>query len=308
MDINENIILAVISCLILACVLIPVTSHITDEDVLDVILVDGQSNGDYLGHRTDIINVSVVNSELGKPTHKALYYGSDVSSENHVSSSYSIKEMYQDGEWAIGGHEAGLAYYLMEKDNRDVLVLNIAYSGKNIEYLSVGEGWDLGKWVLAKALTDVKKSYDRIEYVGWVMIHGESDKNNPIEHYEEYFMILDDNLKEYGLEECYIVLPRKNTATNSYSAMLDLAEKHEDIQIATDITATFTSENGLLCSDNLHYTQLGRILIDEAVVEYLPNSNNDASALNMMINTIPIFVAIGIIIGIVTQFKRSPDN
>ena len=307
MDLNENIILVVISCLVLVCVLIPVTSNITDENVLDVIMVDGQSNGDYVQNRQDIINLTVTNEELGEPKHKALYYGSSNASENHVSSSFSIKEMYRDGKWAIGAHEAGLAYYLMEKDDRDVLVLNIAYSGKNIEYLSEGNGWIQGKEVLTKAIADVKKSYDRIEYVGWVMIHGEADKNMPIDYYEDHFMILDGNLKKYGFEECYIVLPRI-VGSNSYNAMLDLAEKHEDIHIATGITSTFTTENGLLCSDNIHYTQLGRILIDEAVVEYIPKSNTDASALNMIINTIPIFVAIGIIIGIVTYFKRSPDN
>lgn len=291
----EKILSITVVILVISLVVVPIADDFTEDNGIDVILIDGQSNGAYWTNKLAWVNPSVVNKNLGAPEHKALYYGSENASTNEVTSDSKIRSMYRDNSWKIGGNEAGLAYYLMQKNNRDVLVLNISVTGTGIQTLATGSAWTNGEAVINNAMSAIRNSYSNVNIIGWVLIHGEADKNNTVEHYEQYFNILAGKLSNLGFEQCYIGLPRVSQAGNAYDAMIDLAQNEPNVHIATNITSTFTNENGLLYTDNTHYTQLGRLVLDKAIVDYIPATPSEGMDGASLIHVIPIVLFIGVI-------------
>lgn len=302
-------IIGIAVCIIaITAILLPITNELHSDEVstIDIILIDGQSNGAYTGI-TSRCDPEIVNQNLGEPEHKAYFYGTPHYSSRVVNSDTKIREMYRDGEWAIGGEEPGLAYYLMQKNHRDVLVLNIAKGATGIQELATGETWTNGKAVIDAALAEIDQMYEAKNFVGWVLIHGEADRNNTVSYYEQYFNILDKNLAKSGFKECYIALPRFVYGLNAYNAMLDLANTNPTVHIATKITDTFTVQNGLLNTDNLHYTQLGRLVLAEAVIDSIPANPNYDSDISGLIQAIPVIVIIGVILMAVRLFHNKTE-
>ena len=294
----KTIIILAVAILIIASVTLPITESITHDDgtAVDVLLIDGQSNGAYYTNTPSRCDPAVVNEELGKPEYKALYYGTEAGSSRTVTDDTDIREMYRGGEWKIGGEEAGLAFYLMQKNHRDVLVLNIAKGATGIQELATGDTWDYGKEVINTALSEMNRTYDEVNIVSWIMIHGEHDKNQSIAYYEQYFNILQDNLSDLGFKKCIIVLPRYSQGLNAYDAMIDLAKKDADISI-TKVTANFTVSNGLLNDDDLHYTQMGRLVISKAVINMIPANTNYNAEYSLLLGIVPIVMIMSVVLG-----------
>lgn len=306
MEMITRIIAIVTMIIAITMVVIPLIESTEADDVntIDIILIDGQSNGAYYSNNVSRCDPAIVNQELGAPDHKALYYGTQNSSSRTVSDSSTIRNMYRSGEWKIGGEEAGLAYYLMQKNHRDVLVLNIARGATGIQELATGETWTNGRAVIEAALAEIDQMYEAKNFVGWVMIHGEADRNQSKAYYKQYFNILDDNLAQLGFEQCYFALPRYSWGLNAYDAMLELAASDPNIHIATDITSTFTVANGLLNTDDLHYTQKGRLVLARAIIADIPANPNADSNNNQLWQIIPVLLFISVIV-LAIQYRRS---
>lgn len=296
MEFITKIIAIALAIITITVIVVPVveTSSLDSVSTIDILLIDGQSNGAYYASNTTRCDPAVVNQELGAPEYKALYYGTQSGSSRVVGEDTTIRSMYRSGEWKIGGEEAGLAYYLMQKNHRDVLVLNIARGATGIEELATGETWTDGKAVIEAALAKIDTMYEAKNFVGWIMIHGEADRNQSKAYYKQYFSILDNNLDKLGFEQCYFALPRYSWGLNAYDAMKELAAANPDIHIATDITETFTQANGLLNSDNLHYTQKGRTVLAKAIVAAIPANPNEDSG-NDLFLIIPVLLFVGVI-------------
>ena len=72
------------------------------------------------------------------------------------------------------------------------------------------------------------------------------------------------------IEKCYVeLIPPK--WVDSHEALLNLAASDPDVMIATALASTFTVSNGLLQSDETHYTQAGQNLLGAAVAKYVYN-------------------------------------
>lgn len=292
----------VVLAVLIIAVLIPVITAVSappSDNVLEVVFIDGQSNGAY-SNVAGSVDISLVNSELSEPATNLFYFGTSVPTSGYASvNDCAIHPMYVDGEYTIGGLDAPLAYYLSEKTEKDVLVINISISAQSITNLVPGStGGDWGISVVDKALSMIT-GYDSIKMVGWFWLQGESDKNMSVSTYENYFLKLDRYFNSIKAYDCYIIPVRESVGGNAHIAQINLINSYRTIHDATEIQNDFTLENGLLL-DNLHYSQEARILLMEASVNSM--NFNEVNPYNYVIlGIIPILI-IAIPIVLIARF------
>lgn len=249
-----------------------------NEKTLDVLIIDGQSNAEY--GDTSVCDPEVLNEEYTeKPSRNILYYGTSTAPANQWDwSMYYFKSWaayhlhnaydYATEKWIIGGYEPILGNTISKKTGNDVLVINMAIGARTIaQLLPDGADGDYSWGVLDHALNQAKRTYDSFNMVGVVWIQGESDKDTPVADYEESFEELMDAFDEYGLDDFYIVKTRDSYGGNSNIAQENIVATHDNVQIATDITETFTQENGMLDANPIHYSQKGRDAISFAIMD-----------------------------------------
>ena len=279
-----------------------------DGEVLDVLIIDGQSNAAY---GQDIIDTDQVDIDFpDAPDRTLYYYGTDAGSTwwgthntpsyDTTFESYDLHEMWDDG-WKVGGYEAGLGYKLSERSHHDTLILNIGVSGASVTELSPDNPmWKYGTGVITHALekaTDLNK-YDSFNMLGYVWAQGEADYSTPIKEYESKFLKIMDGLGKYGADKCYIIATRAKWG-NSVSAQYDLANAYSDITIATTIANTFTVDNGLLMADGTHYTQKGRDVIANIVGDVIDLNESDTNDIGRLFGVVIVVVIVGIVIAAV---------
>ena len=287
-------------------------------EVLDVLILDGQSNAAY---GQDIVDTDQVDIDFpNAPSRTLYYYGTDSGSTwwgthntpsyDTTFESYNLHEMYDNG-WKVGGYEAGLGYKISERDHHDVLILNIAVSGASVTELSPNNPmWQFGTGVITHALEKATalNKYDSFNMLGYVWAQGEADYSTPIKEYEAKFLKIMDGLSEYGADKCYIIATRAKWG-NSVSAQYDLANAYSNIMIATNIANTFTVDNGLLMADGTHYTQKGRDVIANIVGDVIDLNDSDSNDLGPLFGAVIVVVVVGIIIAAASMIfiRRNGD-
>ena len=305
------VVAATIGVIVTTMLLIPVCNLQDDENTLDVIVIDGQSNAQYWGWTTNnICSPSQVNSSgLEAPTHNLYYYGDSTPIDYGITyptptyditfESYDIHPMYQNDSWVVGGYEPVLARSISEKSGHDVLIINVGVGAAQIKWLtSTGPGGIWADKVISHALSKIPSGY-HVDMLGLVWAQGESDDDTPVDTYIERFnKLYDDFSSTFGINKVYIVKTRDAVGGNSIIAQNELAADNENITIATDITDEFTTANGYLNTDNLHYTQSGRSLIAEKLGEVIEYNEHEKFQGQDLIALIPLLVIIGLIIGI----------
>ena len=278
-----------------------------DEDTLDVFIIDGQSNAAYV-NEVGSVDLDVVNDTLGTPDRSLFYYGSSIRPTMYSDSNtdYSIRPIYSDGEYKVGGLVAPFAYYLSEAQNRDVLVLDVGISAQSIVNLvpgSVGGNWKTK--VISDALSSIT-GYDHVNLVGWAWLQGESDKTMAVNTYTGYFNDLEDYYSSIGCPNCYIVKTREAYGGNATIAQENLIATNPNIHLGTDITDTFTGTDYML--DNLHYSQAARIIIADKVVEVIPVENyGNWDSVNPILAAIPVVIILAMVVGVATFALRSRE-
>ncbi len=109
-----------------------------EENALDVLVIDGQSNAAYWNSFSNVeVNEEYVSSA---PQHNLYYYGSEyhpiVYEECYSVTDYGLYPMYdENNKWRIGGYEPILASIISEKLNHDLLIINVAVGAKSIAWL-----------------------------------------------------------------------------------------------------------------------------------------------------------------------------
>lgn len=310
-----------IALLLVGAVLVPVINSYDDSDTLHIFVLAGQSNAAYSDMPVRC-NAEDVNDVLDAPSHDLYYYGTEetpIQNGTYVSTntppsydttfeSYSIWSMYRDGSWAIGGEEPTLAKYASEKLGSDILVINTGVNGQTVaQLLPTATNGIYAKNVIDHALDSLdREKYPNIEFSGMVWIQGESDNYNgtPIDDYiEDFNTIKSWYSKEYGIDRFYISKIRPYFGSNATEAQQIIADTSNNVLI-TDIAQGFTVENGLMTSDNLHYSQDGRNSVGTAVSELInPVANEEIRILSI----IPVFVIIALILAFALYVIRFRD-
>ena len=293
--------LAVIVATIVIMSMLPLFQEF-DDDVLDVIVIDGQSNAEYYRDNNGMVNISEVNSVLGAPHHKILYYGTSTQPAGYHQrndlDSYSIHEAYVNGSYVVGSLLAPLGYYYSEKSGHDILIINAGVAGSPIEGLvpdSTGGEW---RSDLIDHVMPLIHGYSKINKIGWVWLQGESDKNTPISSYKESFYEIQEYYETIGYDNCYIVKTMYEHGKNATIAQAQLIIESSNIYLGTDITDTFPG-TPMMKADNVHYTQAGRILIAGDLTKVLPVEKDGSETLMTLVSTIPIILIAALLLGII---------
>lgn len=248
--------------------------------ILDVYLILGQSNGAYY-------NESRYNPELASPIPPrgtAYYYGSPelpVYSENEDLDGYDMYSMTNDdGTAHIGNIECPFAGQYYDNTGHKVYVINGAWSGASILHFVPPDGkvYQASQTIFKSAIECIDTNLYDFDVKSVIWVQGESDSYISIETYKIRFKSVYDALVEhnspfkfsnYKFENILIVKTRAVNGINSSIAQEELSNELPDVYIATSITDSFTIENGLMNSDNLHYSQLGDNLIGIDVANFI---------------------------------------
>lgn len=302
---------ALIGIVLINAILVPiiVDSTPTDDDVLDVLIIDGQSNAAYW----DVCDPIIVNQDYSKvPVHNLYYYGTSVEpiqfrdNQGNVIydptfKSYNIYEIYQNGSYHIGGYEPILANELSIRSGHDTLIINIGIGGESISTLEPGSGGGIfGFDAINDALKKAESRYDSFNMLGWVWSQGEADKNLSVLNYKMGFDKLYRAFENIGAKKCYVIETRPEYGGNSCIALNEIIGSYPNVLLGTNIALSFTENDGTLVSgDPLHYSQKGRdviatILGDEIDVSY----TSESSIVYDLIQIIPILVGVALLIAI----------
>lgn len=307
----------IVAILLAASVLIPITSSLSSgQDNLNVVVIAGQSNGAYMETTTvgDVTNVICdpedVNGEVPLPTAGAFYYGTASvpilygayyanPTYDSTLASYDIYPMVSDGEWVIGGEEAAIASELTHRTNSNVLIINVCAPGAPISWFKpTATGGLYAAAVIADALDKVDSGY-KITKLGYVWIQGESDKTTAVSTYVSDFDTVNEWYNDNGFGMCYMVQTKPENSGNATAAQTQICNTHSNVILASTAPATFTMANGLMVSDNLHYSQEGRNIVGKDVGEKIRATIYPDDTESDLLSIIPILVIAGLIIAII---------
>lgn len=246
---------------------------------LDVFMIMGQSNAAYAYYDTSTASPI---AKLGQ----TYYYGTET---QPVTQSLPGTGMYDavnlDGTAKIGHLEMPFMAKYNELTDHKVYTINTGWIGANISILTVGGshyGWE--QRTANAGFNAINQDYYDVDMVGFIWLQGESDAGlgTPIEQYKADFLKLFDALNHTGsdvfsrlftIDHAFIVQTRTARGENVAEALDQLAEENEDIYMATDVTLTFTVDNGYMRSDDLHYSQSGFNVIGVDVAEFIASKN-----------------------------------
>lgn len=304
----KQIIFLVVGVIVLSALLIPIVND--TDNTLNVIVLEGQSNSQYASSRVD----PSLMDELGSPSKNVYYYGTpqypfSLNTPNNpvydtTFESYNIYSMYNEyaHQWRIGSEDAAICYQVSERYKTDTLVINVSIAGSTIAYLQPdATGGTIINNALNDAFSKIPKKYNVVK-VCYVWMQGEADRTTD----EDVYIGLFENIKEYyedkGINKCYLVQTRPENGGNASLAQLTICENDPDVILASTLPSTFTVENGLLLSDNLHYSAEGRYLIGMQVGEIIEveKSSND---IEVILSILPIIVGIGLLVAAVTMIR-----
>lgn len=128
-----------------------------------------------------------------------------------------------------------------------------------------GPVWEYMVELVNRAMDAVDRNLYEPVPCSFMWIQGESNKNLSVETYEKKFLNLVDAIiggeLGYQFNHCFVSLIKSDVGGNARIAQIKAAEEHPStITIAADADS-FTIENGLMASDDLHYSQLGDNII-----------------------------------------------
>lgn len=286
----KEIIAIIIAILTISCIAIPILSEYQNNgaDTLDIVVIAGQSNGVYY---TDYVDVNFINENLPQPPTNCLYYGNGY-----------LHNMSNNGAWSIGNLDPAIAYQISKMTNDNVLVINSCVGGKNIEYFTPGhDGAIFIDTVLTTALSRVA-GYSNVNKIAWVWVQGESDAETPITDYIADFSKINAMFSEYGFKSCWISQTRAENGGNATLAQEKIVSTYNNVSWGSTASQGFTTTNGLLANDGLHYTQAGRLIIGNDIGESIAHSlplHACSLPITSLISVIPIIMTISIILAAV---------
>lgn len=312
----KKILTATVAIIMIATLVAPLCIQPSSDDTLEVLVIAGQSQAMYSGG--DRCNPSEVNGTVPLPSTNAYYYGTATSpivwggfytspTYDTTFSSYGLHNMIDSGEWVIGGYEPILANKIAADSNCDVLIINVGISGAPISFLQPSAtGGIFMDRVISNALAEVPSHYT-LEKIGFMWLQGESDKDNTSEYYIEKFDIILDHFQSEGFDTCYMVETAPNKGGNAVTAQRIIAATNPAVIMASTAPETFTVQNGLLSSDNLHYTQAGRTLIAEQVSDYIHVPYHFDEGSTSLLHVIPLILILAVIATIAMGIIRTRD-
>lgn len=307
----KKIIGLAIAIILTGAVLVPVISEASGEETLDVYVLAGQSNAAYNTNPARC-DVSSVREHVEAPTVTAWYYGTEAtpiingttgttpSTYDPTFESYDLHQMFRGGEWQIGGEEPALASAIGKRSNNDILIINVGVNNQKIAQLqpTATQGIYVDE-VITHAMDHIDHSrYPNVHTKGVIWIQGESDNSagTPIASYVSGFESLKTWYSEKGFSKWYMVQIRPYNGTTATEAQAQIAASDRDVELTT-IAQTFTVANGLMSSDDLHYSQEGRTMIGETVGAMVPKGDSLRGGTADLLGVLPLIIIVSFVAG-----------
>lgn len=286
-----------------------------DPEAVNVFVIAGQSNAQY--YKTD---VQIANAELAHiPDDSAYYYGTSElpispgvwSNMNYDTTlaSYSIHPMISGGDFTIGGIDAALASGFVTDTGQRCLIINVGIGGVSVNmYTPGGLAYDYAHKVFFNAISKCPADWV-LNKCAVVWIQGESNTATPVSEYMADFITMWDAMRsDFGIDSILISKVRAANGVNSSIAQINLAESVPGVYLATKLADTFTVDNGLMTSDDLHYSQKGDNLIGVAVANYYVADlyhPGDSSPFSSVLRMAPLISILVILIAAIPFAVRS---
>lgn len=298
--------------IIIVATTIPIVNDASDDRELDVFVVAGQSNT-YPSIYVDATTATPIPDEG-----EGYYFGT--SSNPTYNKTFNLNEcsMYDlndNGSARIGGLYPSFAADYYDKTGHEVYLIDTGLSGMPIAtFLPGGMNYDWPGQVIAAAMAAIPSYYDTINVRGYIWIQGEGDKDLSQQLYE-YDMIKLYELYSGGalpvdLPVCYICKVRDAQGGNAALAQEWLVDNDvPGFVMASVLPDTFTTDNGLLGPDELHYTQAGFNALGEDLANNIPAPAEKTDFTNLIMIVIPVTIIaiLAAIVGVVLVLRSRMD-
>lgn len=321
----KNIIAIIIGTVVVVTLLTSLLAPAIDElnnenaggDEIYMFMITGQSNSAYRQ-----VDLTIANNEIPRiPENYAYYLGTDerppeskpINWESQINSWGLHSMVNSDGTWHIGNYEAQLASTFYHETGQRCLIVNAGWDSASINASQPGEyenTYFKAMFEKAKSLIPTKYTL-KLGCVFWAQ--GEADDDMTVEEYKDKFLTMWEDYQTLGWGSILIAQTRFDQSPISPEAQEQL-NGIDHIYLATDVTQSFSVANGLLNSDNQHYSQKGRIIVAKEWMgfyldhEYTPTSSEDYSRLIFPIAAvIPLIVVIGLLVSIARILFRNQD-
>lgn len=272
---------------------------------LDVYLMCGQSNGICLKWNASEADPRPALGEAYAWMTEGGYYGGYPG--DPAIGTFAMRPVINvDGTPATGDKCVPFCAKVSELTGHKVYWISAAFGGRAIGTFnpSGSTTWTFMLNTVSAAMSAIDTDRFIVSERYYLWIQGESDKNLAVDTYKDRFMAMHEGILSgrlgYTFTHCFISLPRSSNATNAVIAQKELAEEHPGtITIATDIADTFTVANGLMSSDDLHYSQLGDNLVGVALGEACGSflgMQEHREPLAVMVELVPILLVVGTLI------------
>lgn len=303
--------LIAIVCGVLLCVcLLPISiEHINemDKENMTVMVLMGQSNSaynySYGGNLADVrADVPCIPEGvayfygISSPVNRESTYGDATLS--HISE-FGLHDMVVDSQWSIYSLEPSIAHAFYDATGEKCLIINVGIGGISVSSLTPsGANYSYAHTIIEDAINKIPSEYNVIMGpIFW--LQGERDKNMAVDTYKETFTTVWDNFRdEFGFNSILISQTREANGLNATTAQAELAGSNE-VYLATTLSQTFTLDNGLMYSDDVHYSQKGKDLIGNALGEYYADNLYTVEKVHnqyfSLMSIIPILIIIGLI-------------
>lgn len=271
---------------------------------LDLAFMCGQSNAAYVA--VDVSEADPI-PKLGT----AYYFGTETQYAAAVASSQWWSMLDDDGALRIGDKAPSYCATFNEITGHKVYWVSGAIGGQSLTAFIPPDGsvWTYMNNTLTAALSYVDPSLFELETNYYMWIQGEANSFTNLDVYTSMFLqvhnaMLNGECAGVPFEGCVISLVRPANAINSSVAQMDLAKEYPTIYMGTTAAKGFTVENGLLASDDIHYSQLGDNIIGSDLARYIAGllgpsaSDEDYMALLYMV---PVLMVAGLILAIVRR-------
>lgn len=242
---------------------------------LDVFLIMGQSNAAYSYYDVNTATPTTSPGEI-------YYFGTETQPNTQtVTGTGMFDAMNIDGTPKIGHLEMPFMSEYNDLTGHKVYTINTGWNGANISILTVGGAhYNYEQRTARNGFDAIDLNNYVVDTIGYIWLQGESDAglDTPIDEYKADFLKLynaiagksnDVFTNRFTMNDAFIVQTRTERGPNTAEALTELAEENPNIFMATDITLTFTVDNGMMRSDDLHYTQAGFNAIGVAVARFV---------------------------------------
>lgn len=271
---------------------------------LEFFVLWGQSNAAY--YKEDVTEVNT----CPKIATQAYYFGAnnkplEITAADPLQTNIDDCSIHSsinpDGSLIIGNIDGAFeSYYSYYCDNNTrPYILNVGVGGQRMEYFTAGEpGNTLMTEAITAALAAVDSDLFDVKNGCWIMSQGEANTTYPISTYIEEFSDVKNTLSGYNLNKGMIIQTVEKDGINSSVAQRIIVEEDPAVYWGSTATQTFSVANGLLTSDDKHYSQRGdNILGYDCANEWLTISGQKyVSEYNDLISIVIVVMLCGLLL------------